>query len=291
MRRKTKISLIFLGILILIIYNKKPNSTKKSPRINSPKEFFSLNHEWTNNGDVTQYSSVIALHSDRTLTIETINYLYNEDPNNLKCILKNENNWFQLEPIEILPITLMSTARGVYNLYKVTCKLNQILDNKAKILVATIKSENFKSIQNFVNYLNFQRPNFYDATMPKKDAIINCVHMVSNLNTIRLRSLLNWIKIQKSIGYDKVKLYTYYVSDEIKERILRKNRQFVEFIDFTTNFNDTCKYAIKMRDTNPGNSVYEEIFKNCERNYKKFFEKHDFILEKIYLMRVIFTIK
>lgn len=58
----------------------------------------------------------------------------------------------------------------------------------------------------------------------------------------------------------------------MKNEILDKNKNFIEFRSLETKFNDVCKYLLKNVKLYPNNSFFNRELNFCTENYKKFID-------------------
>lgn len=103
------------------------------------------------------------------------------------------------------------------------------------------------------NYLEsiviFQKPHLLVVDTPapvKKKAVAHCVHMLRNVDTSRLGKLNDWLRLQKSVGYDKIHLYTYKVDESMRDEIKNFDPEMIQLTEFDIEFESVCKYQITL---------------------------------------------
>ncbi|CAF0873801.1 unnamed protein product [Brachionus calyciflorus] len=264
----TIILVLFFLIYPLLYFYEKDNQLK----LTSNYEIYD-NNVWTINGIVAQYSSIIS--SANVLEIETLSFIdhikYSINPNNIKCLTLINDEINLITPSEILSIQLSQTKNGINKFFRVKCPLKNNNNNNLikNIYVGTIYNPLYKDLKN--SYLIFQRPKVFYRDSVKKYPIINCVHMIRNLDDLKFKKLLNWINIQKQIGYEKVKLYFNDVSKENTTFISKHFKNFVEIIDYDLKNKDICKFYKEQLILNPQDSSLSILKSHCERMKDLFF--------------------
>lgn len=88
-----------------------------------------------------------------------------------------------------------------------------------------------------------------NKTTKKKKAIAHCVHMLHNLDESRLGKLYDWLRLQKSVGYDKIRLYAYRVDELVREQIRRFDTNLIEMTTHDIEFESVCRYQISLLKT------------------------------------------
>lgn len=56
------------------------------------------------------------------------------------------------------------------------------------------------------------------------------------------------MRLQKEVGYDKIRLYTYQVDESIRREILKFDTDLIYIADFDISYESFCKYQINMRN-------------------------------------------
>ncbi|CAF1144028.1 unnamed protein product, partial [Brachionus calyciflorus] len=118
------------------------------------------NKEWTINGIVAQYSSVVFDYEDKPV-IETLSFIehtkYSVNSDKIKCVIFVQNKIDLITPSEILSIALMGTKTGINKFYRVRCPLNKNITND--IFIGTIYLPLYKDLKN--SHLIFQKPKVF----------------------------------------------------------------------------------------------------------------------------------
>lgn len=128
-----------------------------------------------------------------------------------------------------------------------------------KIAIAAIDIDELQtltSLQSLSAQANLESPIVFHKPViiekrdgKKKRAVAHCVHMLRNLNEPdRLLRLFDWMRLQKEVGYDKIRLYTYQVDESIRKEILKFDPELISIADFDISYESFCKYQINMRN-------------------------------------------
>jgi hypothetical protein len=304
--------LVFI-INILIVFNYIINSTPNNHwNIKYKSKYFNFNeldsNNWIFNFNVTQYSTIITKSSDELIFSESLIFLdhilNNMDylNNNLKCLIKINEVFFVLNPYEILLVPIMKIPNWPKQMYKVKCEIRSYqlkylkrsdssLENE-QIKLAIIDFKYFEYLTNLYaklkeNYLiQLHKPNQFYMNKPKKKAIAHCVHTVRNLNDEkRLKYFFEWVKIQKTIGIDKIKIYlmTDLEQDPIENKIREEfNDGFINIIKYRTSLYNLCKiFFDKLTTKTEYNRLNYYLYRNCEKSFIRHFRgsiKNEWVL-------------
>lgn len=87
--------------------------------------------------------------------------------------------------------------------------------------------------------INWQIPQTIRHEGPKKKSVAHCVHMLRNLDIKRLKDINIWLKIQKSIGMAKIRMYVTTLQDasNLSKEVLKLNyTDFVEVVYYKLSF-------------------------------------------------------
>lgn len=266
--------------LAAFIGYKISKSENPSETINSTNTFLST--EWIINGIVTQYSSVASLNLNRQVDIESLVFVdtntqnENELSQTINCLIKIDNNYLVLNT-SILRIRLNPNKYNVSFMWRVKCTL-KTKEHKYlfdRILVSILDSEWSFNFNKKLDYILFQKPSFYNQMIPKIKSIANCVHMVYAIDKNKLNRILNWIQIQKEFGLNKIKFYFWQVDEYIKKEILKENFDFVQIVEYKTNFDQVCHWFINKLKQYPNSDHYKQAYDYCSKAYQRFFDLND----------------
>ena len=305
------IFIVFL-INISIVFNYMVNYIKNKHWIKNYKaKNFNFNemdtNNWIFNFNVTQYTTVITKFSDELIFSESLIFLDHILNNmdyineNLKCLLRIGDVFYVQTPYEILLVPIMKIPEWPKQAYKVKCQIksyelnlfkkSNILENE-QIKIAIIDFKYFDYHVDLFAGLNekyliqLHKPNIFYINKPKKKAIAHCVHTVRNLNDEkRLKHFFEWIKIQKSIGIDKIKIYlmTDLDQDPIENKIRDEfNDGYLEIIKYRTSLYNLCKiFFNKLTKKTEYNKMTYYLYRNCEKSFMKHFRssiKNEWVL-------------
>lgn len=238
---------------------------------------------WIVNGIITQYSSLISLTDRKQIEIESLLFIYlnseieKELDSRLKCLVKINEDYLLLNSTENYKIPLYANKQGIKFLLRVKCVLNK-KEHKyefEKIQVSVLDQELSDNYQNKLNFILFQKPSFFNRLVPKIKSVANCVHFVYSIDKPKLRKMRDWIRIQRELGQHKIKFYFWLVPQAIKNEVLKGNENFVEIIDFPTNYSQVCAWQIRKVEQYPNSPEYKLILENCKRSIEKFFDVND----------------
>ena len=96
--------------------------------------------------------------------------------------------------------------------------------------------------------LTLQQPRWLDRQPRAKRTIAHCLHMLNmrDQNAERVHKLLNWIELQRSVGYQKLKIYLYNVTRAHEHRLrltfgeATDDEPFVEFARMPRTLHQVC---------------------------------------------------
>jgi hypothetical protein len=298
-RRKAVFGIILVSkILILIVYfgASKPNyslnsiNQKKKDSVTNPNDKianrFDADH-WVFNFGVSQFSSIISGDRDKVITIESLVFFdhsndYNNLKKNIRCYTKTDDETMLLAPVELLRIELMHISSFPKSLWRVKCELKQTEHkNQFQVLeVAILDSSKYddflKKFKESKHLVWLQKPRYFNTSIPKRKAVSNCVHMVNHIDELRFSRIQNWLELQRSIGYEKIKFYFYNVNQKYHELFhLKFNDGFVEIIEYNTSLEHLCHWPKNLLGDDPSSELYQYLYKNCLQAHEKHFKMSD----------------
>jgi hypothetical protein len=207
---------------------------------------FSKN-SWCFNQELIQYSSVVSFDpKTELLLVETLVYfVYQKSKQHLeksaKCLIViDQETVVMLKQIEVV---LMDEYAGNSQLFKVKCVVGK--DKHAekfdKIFVGIIEDESpLEKIKPNGRTFYVNKPSFFDLSVPKKKAIVNCVHTLRSLTSEFFAQMKTWLKINKALGYSKVKLCAVDYNTSYMSEVRREFGDFVEINNFELNLSAVC---------------------------------------------------
>lgn len=240
---------------------------------------------WIVNSQILQFSSVVSLFGNSSIEIESI-ILVNYDNQikaheNISCLLKVDTFLFISKSYDdLLEHGITGNKYGNPALFKIKCHFRSkiftqnLTDN---IHVAIIDTRNYMNIKENISNILFHKPRVFFRHKPKKQAVINCVHMVSNLDTNKkYLKLTNWIRIQKEIGFSKIQLYLYNIGS-LRTNELRKEfgEEFLNLIEYKANYNNLCAWQMNKCKQYPDSLFYKNLMRYCSESFRIYFDISD----------------
>jgi hypothetical protein len=225
-------------------------------------EFDSRN--WIFNGIILQYSTIAHLNAKKTiLYIDLIVLAYDLKNYHLTCILfwNDTRNHVLSEPRQIIEQDKYMQRR----VYNVKCEFNINSTELGNFSTCCIDSRVLKETTDNSSVMFSQRPVIHDLKeRPKKNSIVNCVHLIRKVDLELYNKIKNWLVIQRSLGIDQVRFYSI---DEEKVHLQKLRVEFPKFLDVTEyqyNVTETCSV------------LKSHGLKNCTETYNPFFERGQF---------------
>jgi hypothetical protein len=246
------------------------------------------NNFWLVNSNVVQYSSYVIFEPNKTRphrieSLILLNY-YNEHRlriyKHIKCAYLDETrNRVNIVDVDRVVDIVSKDDSGKKTLWKIECLLNEetIQNDGPRLLVAIIDITDFRHDLSVVNgelpfdYMQFQVSDTIAGLAPKQQRIGHCVHMVylNDTNSLDTNITINWLKMQKYIGIDTIRLYAFKIRDDVIDHVKSKfDDKFVEFIKYPTTFDDICKWQDENRRKN---TVFRYMFDICKKTIERHF--------------------
>lgn len=225
--------------------------------------------EWIVNPRVAQYGAYLKLY-DRCIELETLtlfDYAFTSEMyirSRVKLVVRLADEEFAIANIErtFRRKLFSGEDNSLRYMWQLTTSVN--LNSSGyrgdidKIAVAVIdvdelqqliraQQQNSGSVTNLNSLIVFHKPVVLvdSPSLPiKKKAVAHCVHMLRSLNNVRLGWLYDWLRLQKSVGYDKIRLYTFQVSNVTIENIRSFDPDLIEINVVDIDFKTICKYQI-----------------------------------------------
>ena len=282
------ICIICLFIIQIILYYRSSYQSVNVFNFENSIPIFESN-TWVFNQNVSHFSAKLILTKEHRLFVEAFtifNYIKDNEKNifyeKIKCIVMLDWALHIFNISESIILYKSSDASQIPDFWKVRCEIkpvDEFLSKITKIRVALTDIGEFgrlnksESIQNKNLLLSFQSVNFYDERTTKKKSVAHCVHMVYDLNYVKIQRLRNWLNIQKRIGIDRIKLYFTRVKELVKFPLKQEFKDYIEIIDYKLDFNSICKFPLYLNRTswNAKNRVtLEYLYENCLNFYKYF---------------------
>ncbi|RNA02410.1 hypothetical protein BpHYR1_038321 [Brachionus plicatilis] len=173
----------------------------------------------------------------------------------------------------------MQTKYNVNKLYKISCKLEKNIQNLDEILVALIDMRDFDQKNFEKKFVVYQKPIILNRNETKKKKIINCVHTINNLDFSKKLKLINWLDIQKKIGYEKIFLYFLDNPEDYFELLDKKFGSFIQIIGHEITENKICKWHKQKVNEFPQNPKYKTLLDSCLLSMKINFDIRDLYIK------------
>jgi hypothetical protein len=265
----------------ILLHSKTSNH---KPPLESNYRYF-LSNEWIFNFNVSQYSSTIYNLKNQVIFRSFVLFdhslldldVYQKEF--LRCLILNPNNkYIVVEPEEVLKIRIDKEVKKIWRI-KCSIPLSRLATKSLKNLrLAIVDYKEFKnhhsSFENSKSLLTFQQPTLIDRNLPKKKEIVHCLYFVSIQNRETLNRLINWIELQKSIGFKKIRIYLFKILKRYENelRSLNKKENFIlEFVNYDINPNQLCLWIIEKVKKYPSSKIYNFLLKNCMNAYNEHF--------------------
>ena len=297
MKKSTSILILALLALVQIsLYKnyKVVESEEVTSRINKFNVSIFDPNTWVFNQNVAQYSTKIIYTRNNNLYIEALTLVSYEDENEInntikervKCIVLINQNVLSIFDIEDL---LGRPTFGQRSIWKVRCKLSPIDEYISKVetmRIAITDIQEFNRLNSSAEFINREKllsyhwANVYDERIAKKKSVAQCVHTVRGLNKRKTNQLKNWLKIQKSIGIDRVKFYFTSVEDSTKMELIQEFRDYIDIVDYRLDFEFICKYPLLLNRSsyNIDNVTLAYLYNNCLKFFNEYFDGSEFHL-------------
>ena len=246
-----------------------------------------LSSEWIFNLNVSQYSSIIREskmnNKIKQLKFETTIFSdIQEDQasfkslqKNLNCvILTDQNIMVYLNVLHILPITLMSISVWKKSkFYRIECEFNAHINADVRSFRMAVVDTRYLS--DSLKVIQMQTPVYVNTSLPKFKAVASCVHMLRNLDETRVKHTLDWIRIQKTIGIAKIRIYLMEKNQLLLQQVKANYQNFVEIVEYKTQFSELCHMQIENKNQNLNSSLFNQFYEDCESAFVKHFNMSD----------------
>jgi hypothetical protein len=214
---------------------------------------------WTINNLIAQYSSKIIKHnSNNKLIVEALVFYNHKNQSSeyiksnvkflIRCGTNNEQLFVKVKDLVGKETNIVAAENSLRYLWKLrgefeatlSCPNVADLDKIVFLLTDMVEYGKMSTIyreDDVSRILVFQKPDVYDSGSRKKAAIAHCVHTVRDLNIRnKLDQMKTWLRIQKILGIDRVKLYFIRVEQKdenvIRSLNLSSNTPIIEIVDF-----------------------------------------------------------
>ena len=264
---------------------------------------FYTSHDWVFNFNISQYSTLVSQHKNNSILFETTVFVDHIElgPNasdflnqNLMCfILIGNRKLARIRPLKTLIIlsrflriscqiehdrkisltdtTLLGFAVLDMKYFKFYQYLNEnkiVSVNRVATLILCYIKYNFLNV---IQVLHLQKPIYVDRSILRRKAVAHCVHMLRHLNEKRFAHLIDWIRIQKSIGIAQIKIYLIEWNEELDRTVQAKFKDLVQVIDYKIDLTSICKLEINNKNFYKNSQLYQQLYANCEAAFNKHF--------------------
>ncbi len=125
-----------------------------------------------------------------------------------------------------------------FKLYRVRCLLNE--DSFFGLNLSLVKIA-IVDIRDNKQRFYFQKPLFFDRGKPKKDKLVNYVHTLRNVDDSRFAKLINWIRLNKEFGVDKIRFCAIELADRFVTRLRGKFSDYIDIVRHEVDIERVCK--------------------------------------------------
>lgn len=242
-------------------------------------------NKWVFNPPISQYSPKLISYPNGEIILETLNLCdyqnYNDALHKTSFIVRFTPNSQPILFKTTDATSLRLNIRKAPYLWRLRVKLTPEQHNfeVKNIIFAVIDHEQVnKTISEFtnkheddLNYLiAYHKPVHYDlSTIVVLKQVAHCVHMVREIESERFNRMLNWLEIQKRIGYQKIRMYMYRVSANVTRLLGIKAKSIdldLEMIEYKFDFEVLCKYYIELEADRPNSTIRQHLVRQC-RDY------------------------
>ncbi len=265
-----------------IFPNLKPFNEKMSLQTNY-RHF--LSNEWVFNFNISQYSSVMYKIQNEVIfrsfvlfdhSLLDLNVYQKEF---LRCLILNPNNKYVIvEPEEVFKIKI---DKEVKKLWRIKCSIS--LSRLATTSLTNLKlaivdykefKYHFNHFNNSQSLLTFQQPVLIDRNLAKKKEIVHCLYYVTIQHRETLNRLKNWIELQNSIGFKKIRIYLFKTLKKYENELRNFNKKknyILEFVNYDIDPTNLCNWIIEKLKKYPTSKLYNFLYNNCMNAYNKHF--------------------
>lgn len=263
-------SIVVLFLLIWSFYSSKFEFY--FPRTSQEAKLFASN-EWMVNKNVLQYSAIMSVVQNR-IEIESLvhfnDWKNRRQDNNGRCVIKLANNsllqaeFTLVQLIEHHLTHFSDNFTAIFFLHKVKCFIK--LDNQPEMLQIGVAVIHLADYLNISLVSNFQKPVQIERPAKKRKSIVNCVQPLRKVDQVLYNNTLIWLKINKAIGVDKVRLCAIEHQNELVKKLKLHMNEFVEIVKYDTDIEQICEASYHSLDH----------IKTCVDSYKYLFHENNF---------------
>jgi hypothetical protein len=244
---------------------------------------------WIVNYNVAQYSSYVIANRDKQIRIESLILLSYHNENRLRILkdvrctyMKRGVNRVYIVNVDRVVDIVSKDDTGTKVLWKIECYLKEVDLANDSLYVAIVDFRDFDIGSRFSNfqpdsgmlpaeYIQFQESDKINQSAPKKQGVAHCVHMVylNDTNSLDTNITINWLKLQRHIGIDTVRMYAFKINSKIIDHIKSNfDDKFLTFIKYPTEFHDICKWQSENSLKNP---VFKLMLDLCTKAIERHF--------------------
>ncbi len=196
--------------------------------------------KWIFNGIILQFSAILFQGTTNSY-IEAIILSLNNDIEkhpHIKCaVFSNLNNSFLA--YETVIEKFMMDRYGA-KIFRIKCNVAKALAFHENISISILETN--ATIKNGT-IMFAQLPTVVsEKGLTLRKAIINCVHMLRNVDFESYKRISNWLVLQQAIGIDKIRFYDINTNKTYVNQIKSDHPTFVEFVNYQYNINDSCHW-------------------------------------------------
>jgi hypothetical protein len=186
-----------------------------------------------------QYSSVLSWN-EAYIIAEIESLVFFKDGQfqlpSISCLIKLNETILNATAAEI--IEMEDNGSDLFKVKSSISVPNSLLTNFIESEVSFIDSSKDKRKSHLIN---FQKASFINRSIPKKNAIMNCVHTLRNVNSKTYRDITIWIQINRAIGVDKIRLCAVDYADKLVRQLKTNFPGYVEIVRHETQIDQVCQ--------------------------------------------------
>ncbi len=97
--------------------------------------------------------------------------------------------------------------------------------------------------------------------------------MLNNVDETRYSKIQNWLELQRTIGFEKIRFYCFNVSQKYRDLLEKSSNSFVEIVNYNTSVEYVCEWPQMLLNSDPSSKLYQFLHINCLQAYQRHFFK------------------
>jgi hypothetical protein len=251
-------------------------------------------HTWIFNDNILQYSTMTYrdVNNPNQLYVDSVVLSLDsklEKNPYLRCVLFwNEMDFMTASPAKI---TVQDSYGGV-KIYHVAFRFSldrgKIPEDYSASVVDSLtfvqKMKNQKNMRKNSTEVFAHVPIVYDpAKRPPKTGVINCVHLIRDMNITLYKRTKTWIRMFQALGVDKIRFYSIDEPRVHLQKLRYDNPDFIDIINYEHNVVALCA-QLSANNSESCAKTYGHIF-----DFKKVFNLHERLVTNDCLIHSRFT--